>query len=197
MSHTIWIGAKAVGVSKSFAELGQKLERAAREIETKSDKVIVQKQALAATTAVRKRISQAAPGGTLRAGGRKKDGGRSARVGARFDSLKGDDAGAIVRAQGPVHLIERDTAAHWIPRQLGGTVTHTASGRRRSKASVVRRKASVNKRLVIGGNVVQGPIRHPGTKGKHPFQRGVKDFMPSAGKLLEQGAHALVNGVMG
>ena len=186
-----------MGTSKSFAELAGKMERAARSIETKSDDAIVQKEALAATTAVRKRISQAAPGGTLRAGGKKKDGARSARVGARFDKLNGDQAGAIVRAQGPVHLIERDTSAHWIPRQLGGTITHTASGRRRSKASVVRRKANVNKVLVIGGNVVQGPIRHPGTKGKHPFKRGVKDFMPSAGRLLEKGAHALIEGVMG
>ena len=51
------------------------------------------------------------------------------------------------------------------------------------------------KKFKIGNNVVQGPIKHPGTKGKHPFEKGVKDFLPSAGKTLESGVDKIMRGI--
>lgn len=174
-----------MGSSSSFQQLAGKLEKAAREIETRSDEEIVGKDALRAKRLIAAQIAVAAPGGTLRSGSRKADGSRSGRVGARYD-LAPNKKGAIVRATGPAHLIERDTSPHWIPRQLGGTITHTATGRRRSKASVVRRKANVNKVLKIGNNLVKGPIKHPGTKGKHPFRKGVRQFLPGVSGQLEK-----------
>jgi hypothetical protein len=81
-------------------------------------------------------------------------GRKGARVGVRYNvGSYPDGAKALVFATGPFHLIERDTKAHRIPRE-----------RRRGR----RRYA------VVPGVGPRARVQHPGTKGKHPFARGVQ-----------------------
>jgi hypothetical protein len=74
-----------------------------------------------------------------------------ATIGARGIVLgsAGSEALGEVRPIGPFHLIERDTRPHQIPRE----------------GNVGRKYA------VFGGNVYSR-ADHPGTKGKHLFERG-------------------------
>ena len=82
-------------------------------------------------------------------------GKRGAKVGARYDQVVGfRNPSATVRAVGPLHLVERPTKAHAIPK----------ARKRRS-----RRRRVVN----IPGVGVRASAQHPGTKGQRPFERGV------------------------
>lgn len=84
-----------------------------------------------------------------------------------------NDPVAIVSIRGAAHLIEWDTAPH--------------STRKRSRAQA--KAGKLRKRLPAGasGPVLSGPAAgrgalertHPGTKGKHPFERGVNIAAPS------------------
>lgn len=82
-------------------------------------------------------------------------GKRGAKVGVRYDVL-GDKA--LVRATGPFHLLERDTKEHRIPKVRGA----------RARKRVV----------VIPGVGVRAWANHPGTKGKHPWAKGVTVAIP-------------------
>lgn len=177
-----------MGTSNSFGELAKKLEASAKAIETKSDVEVTEANAKAAKKAIAGQMKRAAPGGTLRVGKTRK-----ARVGVRYD-FRQDKKAAIVRVTGPVHLLERDTSAHNIPRVKGDIKSHSATGRKLKKATKVR-KVQERKLLRIGNRVVVGPIKHPGTKGKHPFEKGVKDFLPSAGKTFEKGVDTIMRGI--
>jgi hypothetical protein len=86
-------------------------------------------------------------------------GKRGAKVGVSF-TVTGHTA--IVKATGPFPLIESDTKAHRIPRERG------ARGRRRY--------------AVIPGVGVRAFANHPGTKGKHPWAKGVAAAQPAAAK---------------
>ena len=90
--------------------------------------------------------------GTTRLSGVGRNG---AKVGVRYDVRGAANPTSLVRATGPFHLIERDTKAHDIPN-------------RRGKSRVLR----------IGNDWVTGPIRHPGTTGKHPWAKGVRQSIP-------------------
>lgn len=96
-------------------------------------------------------------GGKLRGVGK-----RGAKVGVRYD-LKANSA--YVRATGPLHLLERNTKAHRIPRQ--------------------RKTTRAKKRLlVIPGVGVRAFADHPGTRGKHPWAKGV-----AAARPVQERAH--------
>lgn len=87
-------------------------------------------------------------GGVTRLRGVGKSG---ARIGVRYDQRNKD---VEVRMTGPAHLIERDTKPHPI-------------GPRKKKA------------LTLAGGQVRSFVGdHPGTKGKHPFEKGVNRVLP-------------------
>jgi hypothetical protein len=88
--------------------------------------------------------------GRLRGVGRK-----GARVGVTYTIA---EKTALVRATGPFQLIERDTRAHRIPKERGS----------RARKRVV----------VIPGVGVRAFAEHPGTKGKHPWEKGVLAAVP-------------------
>lgn len=69
---------------------------------------------------------------------------------------------ARVRATGPFPLIESDTKAHRIPRERG--------------------KRARKRYAVIPGVGVRAFADHPGTKGKHPWKKGVAAAQPAAEK---------------
>lgn len=80
---------------------------------------------------------------------------------------------AIVQATGPLQILERDTREHSIPRTALSRRTRTASGRLSRKRELTGRTSSGRRHLFINGHWVTGPVKHPGTTGKHPFERGV------------------------
>jgi hypothetical protein len=98
-------------------------------------------------------------------------GRKGAKVGVRYD-IQGRRNSALVRATGPFQLIERDTKAHRMPRE--------------------RKTARAKKRVVVIPNVgVRAWAQHPGTKGKHPWAKGVAAAVPvqeKAGALALQTA---------
>jgi hypothetical protein len=77
-------------------------------------------------------------------------GKRGGRIGVRSDATS---AGSVlVRATGPFHLLESNTKPHRIPSERGG-----------------RRRRVV----VIPGIGVRSFVQHPGSRGKHPWSKGV------------------------
>lgn len=95
---------------------------------------------------------------------------------------------AKIGPRGPVPIVENDTNAHLIgfgkaskagSRIAGFTNTDLAgrsgnifSGYSKSKVTkAYGGSANSRKRLVIGGNVVMAPVRHPGTKGKDRWKQ--------------------------
>jgi hypothetical protein len=102
---------------------------------------------------------RAASGGDLVLSGVGKKG---AKIGVNY---KVTGKTAIVAAYGPVPLIEGPTKGHDIPKV-----------RKRGQ-----RKSNI---LIINGNVITGPVHHPGTKGKHPWRKGVELARPGIDRIL-------------
>jgi hypothetical protein len=113
----------------------------------------VRKSALLITRSIRDEI-RTATGGDSRLSG---VGRRGARVGARFDVKGSVNVTALIRATGPMQLIEFDTSPHDI------------QGRKRRRAARGGGKVGVL-RFADGGFSMTA--HHPGTTGKHPFRRG-------------------------
>lgn len=85
-------------------------------------------------------------------------GKKGSKLGVRYTvSDTAEGSSALVFATGPFQLIERNTKAHMIPRQR-------SKGRRRV--------------IVIPGVGVRAFAHHPGTKGQHPFEKGVAAAFP-------------------
>jgi hypothetical protein len=123
----------------------------------KAEKVGVRKVALGLTTVVRARTNAVASGGRLSGVGR-----RGAKIGAKYEIL--GNGTAIVKATGPYQLIERDTAGHGEPR-----------GSRRKKRV-----------LSIPGVGFRRSVHHPGTRGKHTFERAVAEWAPEAPRVFQR-----------
>ena len=120
----------------------------------------VKRAALHTTRVVRAEIA-AATGGDSRLSG---VGKRGAKVGARFDLMTATrNPTAIIKATGPLQLVERDTRAHTIPRQ-----------RRRSR----------RRRYAAFAGRVYSRVDHPGTRGKRPFARGAQAASPQAQQIF-------------
>lgn len=83
-------------------------------------------------------------------------GKKGAKIGVRYDF--GGQKTALVRATGPFHLLERTNKAHRIPKVRGA----------RARKRVV----------VIPGVGVRAWANHPGSKGKHPWAKGVAAALP-------------------
>lgn len=135
-------------------DLGRKFDRMGSEVH-RAVPSAVRAGALALTTAVRAEIQRATGDGRLSGVGR-----NGARVGARFDQRGPNQA--VVKATGPLHLIERDTK----PR--------TIQPKKRRGAKALR--------LADGSFVASA--QHPGTKGKHPFAKGIQKGRPAAERAV-------------
>lgn len=163
-------------MSETVAVFVNNLKRLEKEYETLPRK-IVNARALAVTTSVRGQIGRTTHGGRLRGVGKK-----GAKVGARYDIKGTVNPTAIVQATGPLHLLERDTRAHDIPRTQSSRRTRTSSGRLSNRRVGTGRNLSGRKLLVINGHVRTGPVRVRGSKGKHPFAKGVLLALPFLGE---------------
>lgn len=156
-----------MGVSRSGRELSVKLAKVANDLDD-----LPAVQVKMASLHVKKSILTLAPA-RLRNVGKK-----GSKLGVRFNmGIYDGVAKSLVFATGPWQIIERDTKPHRIPR--------ATTGRGRNKRA--------NKRpVLIPGVGVRAWANHPGTRGKHPFDRGVKAAMPEAKRILESPTAALL-----
>lgn len=136
------------------AQFGKKMSALAVSVATTQRRVTIA-AAQTVKTATTASIRTVAPRGRLNVGK------RGARVGVRY-KLERDDK-AVVAAFGPVQLIESDTQAHRIPKELVGR------GRNRRRNT---------KRIFIPGVGVRASANHPGTRGQHPWEKGVAAARP-------------------
>jgi hypothetical protein len=116
--------------------------------------------------------------------------GMGAKVGARYDIKGGDNPTALIRATGPLHILESDTSQHII---LPGGV-----GRAQGRSRVARRAAKQDLyNALFGGSVGSGatPLRtpygpryrvnHPGTTGKKTWSRAIERAIPKVPKTYQ------------
>lgn len=150
-------------------QFAQKMGRLADTI-SRSPEEVARRAASAYTSSIRKEIKAVVPTGKLSGVGK-----RGARVGVKYTA---GGATAYVQATGPLHLVERDTkGGYTIPRTVGTRRTRTASGRLSRKREETGRNFSGRKVLFFNGRYVTGPIvRKRGTRGRHPFERGVNRY---------------------
>lgn len=144
-----------MGASRSPAELVRKLENAARSVES-AGRAGVRSAALAATTVIRHEVAAVVPSGRLSGVGKS-----GAKVSVGFDVKGTTNPTALIRARGPLHLVENKTKPHPITPK-----------RRRGGAG------KVGLRLKDGN--VRSAVNHPGTKGQRPFAKGTAKAGPPA-----------------
>lgn len=110
--------------------------------------------------------------------------GRGAKLGARFNAATStSNPSALLYYTGPAHLLNNPIRPHQI---LPRGATRTAGGRARRGA----------KALVIGGNVV-AYANHPGTSGKHFFEKAMPQVAKAAPKAIADGQHRALMRVFG
>lgn len=101
-------------------------------------------------------------------------GKRGAKLGVKYRvSKSGDGAQSQINATGPFQLIERDTRAHSEPRK--------------------HRPRRYN---AIPGEGVFSHVEHPGTKGKHPFERGVLAALPACLKFFDLSTSSVIRSLI-
>lgn len=148
------------------AQVASKFHRLAADIQH-MDANILNATALELKRSVQATLAMAAPRG------RSNVGKKGAKVGVRYDNPAPHKA--VVRMTGPAHLLESDTKSHRIPRSQVGR------GR-------VRRANT--KKIFIPGVGVRAYANHPGTRGKHPWAKGIRLGLPKVdqvgGKVLRQ-----------
>lgn len=162
-----------------FAKKAAALPGAMREAEAQA----VQKAALQATNLIRGEIRAAAPGGTLKLNGKPK------KVSVSYKMLTGPGgARARISAQGPMQLIERDTAPHYEPRASQKSLLRYKVSKKTGAVSVVRRagrgRGRQGRPLLIPGVGFRTRALHPGTRGKHPFSKGLAKARPVVGRTI-------------
>jgi plasmid stability protein len=163
-----------------FARKTAALPGAMREAEARA----VAKAALQATNLIRAEIRAAAPGGTIRLNGKPK------RIGVSYKMVSGGGAAkARISAQGPLHLLERDTASHYEPRASQSSLLRYKVSKKTGRTTVVRRTGRARGRLApkplaIPGIGFRTRVVHPGTKGKHPFAKGLQQARPVVGRTI-------------
>lgn len=141
----------------------------------------VQVAALEVTNTVRAEIRKVA-GVDMRLSGAGR-GGKGAKVGARYDIKGSTNPTALVRANGPIQLVERDTRPHVIvsrSRFVARGGLRVRQGRRSAAGRRLRGKAA----LTIGGSL-RAWAMHPGTKGQRPFGRGVEKSAPKTPRIFQ------------
>ncbi len=133
-----------MGTSNSVAEFVGKIDKAGKAL-ANARRDTVNDAALAGKRIIEGSIRGVVPDMRL-------SGMRNAKVGVRYDIKGTQNPTALMRATGPLHIVENSTGAHTIPR---------SGGRRRRK----------RKTLLIGGSWRRS-VEHPGTAGQRPFAKG-------------------------
>jgi hypothetical protein len=161
--------------SKSLAEFAAKSQGYASVGLPMANRKAVEAAALLMTQAARASIAAGSGGDSALSNVGRRGGG--AKVGARYDVKGTENATALVRATGPLHLLDNPTRPHRITSKVR---------KGRSRAS---RESFYN--AIFGGGsgfggakplrTPYGPrysVQHPGTSGKRTFFRAVERAEP-------------------
>lgn len=140
-------------MTTSVAQFAARMAKAPA-VMKQAERQMVTAAALAVTTAVRAEVGRATKGSNRLSG----VGKRGAKLSVGYDVKGTASPSALVRMKGPAHLIESDTKPHPITtkQRRGARALSTPAGPRAS-------------------------VQHPGTKGKHPWAKGVAAGLPLAG----------------
>ena len=149
-----------MGTSNSVAEFVGKIDQAGKAIQ-KVNRDAVNDAALAGKRIIEGSIRTVVPDMNMSGVG------KGAKVGVRYDIKGSRNPTALMRATGPLHLVENSTGAHTIPR---------AASRRRGK----------RKRLAFPDGSVRRSVQHPGTKGQAPFAKGKKAATPVMTTIIKR-----------
>jgi hypothetical protein len=155
------------------ALVAKRLTKVAKEV-SGAERPAVNKASLVLKKSVERELLKVAPSRRLKGVGRK-----GARVGVRYDIKGKRNFSSIVRATGPMHLIERSTRPHVITageRERLPGLRRGAGGR-----FVSNRRRGV---LRTANGMFRRSVRHPGTRGRYPFAKGIKAGKPEALKAL-------------
>jgi hypothetical protein len=138
--------------------------------------------ALKVTTEIRD-ATRRDTGGDSRLSGVGKSG---ARLGARYKVYGGDNQTAYISATGPYHLLERNTSPHLISagRRLSRK-WQNAVARGRISADSDRIYTRGKRALKFNGRFASN-VEHPGTRGKHTFERAWKRAAPKAPEIFQR-----------
>jgi hypothetical protein len=161
-----------MGTSHSWGEVAGKFNRLAEAYDD-LPKTVVGEAAL-----LMKRAVLANAPGRLRNVGK-----RGAKLSAAYNtSGHGSEAKALVFARGPWQIIEGDTRPHPIPR-LAGSRASKKTGETKMFGPAF---GGVNdkKRLTLPDGNVRRVVFHPGTKGQHPWEKGVDAARPAVERMF-------------
>lgn len=172
-----------MGTSTSWAQLDAKLERLARDYAD-----LPGAQVKEGTLIVKKSVESFMPS-RLRGAGKK-----GAPLNVRSVTAgSGDSADGRVWVTGPAQLIESDTRAHLIVPSGARGLGAGRKSRHKAAASLLSAgptlgglKIGFGKGAVLKiGDGFAAYARHPGTKGKHPWAKGVEAAVPAVTRLFE------------
>lgn len=180
-----------MGTSRNAAQLVGKIDQFAQAVPAANRKATLQAaMVVKKSTLDRMRV---ASGGDLKLSGVGKKG---ARIGVRYDINGQVSANALVKATGPVQLVENRTHAHVIgpkgvkggKRLKNGTRNRTGMSQRQraiDEGTAVYKRGQV---LFFGGRF-SAYAYHPGTAGKHPWAKGIKEATPKTPKVYQDAYH--------
>ena len=130
----------------------------------------VQRGALHVTRGIRDEV-RAATGGDMKLSG---VGRKGARVGAKYTLGGGSNPTALIKATGPMQLLEHNTRPHIIkPRKRRGA-----------------------KALALRGGGFAAAVRHPGTTAKKPFEKGYLKTRGDTGRIYDREIQAGIRGAL-
>ena len=141
-----------MGTSRNPAEFVGKIERAAVALR-KAERDTLNEAAFAGKQIIEGSIRGVVPDMRMSMGG------RNAKVGVRYDIKGSINPTALMRATGPLHLVENNTSPRVIPKARRG-------------------RRGARKTLVMPDSRFRRSVKHPGTKGQQPFERGRKAATP-------------------
>lgn len=156
----------ATATKASVAQVSHRLNRTATAVEQANVRA-VSRAALIAKREIESERDKA-----VGSDGRMSHVGRSgAKLGVRYDVRGVKNPVAVVKATGPWPLIERPIGAHSIlPRRAKGS----------------RRRGGKRALTIAGADGPRASARHPGTRGKQPWRKGVDSATPKVRAELQQ-----------
>ena len=129
-------------------------------------------------------------GGDLRLSGVNKAKGRpgNAKIGARYDiETRGGKSRATIKATGPLHLLANDTGGRVIRSAYAkGKYRKGGKGQSQFIGPTVGGQFKGDRRAVLNipGIGYRRSARHPGTRGKDTWRRGMKSARPKVTRVM-------------
>lgn len=162
-----------MGTSSSVDQFVGKIRKTGVEIQ-KAQQSTVAAAAKVLQAGAQTSIFAAAPGGHLR-----NVKGSHITVISTVKGTGGETTATIRATSGAAAILDNRTRAH-----LVGAGRSTKKVKR--GLSGPARPGKATQVLKIGGQFVTGPIHHPGTKGKHTFNKGIEASLKPATEVLQK-----------